>query len=79
MTISAYKPYEYTIQHADFSTMSIAHEQRIAELEQRVMDLTSQIGYMSRIEFCKHYAELVLRVEKLEQRSKPGPKPKEQP
>jgi BMFP domain-containing protein YqiC len=53
---------------------SIAHETRIAELERRI----SEIAGMSTIEFRKHLVELELRIEKLEQRGKPGPKPKEQ-
>jgi BMFP domain-containing protein YqiC len=56
--------------------MSIAHETRIAELEQRVADLTEKLTRMSGIERMAHLARLEARVEALEQRSKPGPKPK---
>lgn len=54
--------------------MSIAHEQRISDLEKKMAEYAS----MSTIEFRKHLAELEMRVEKLEHRGKPGPKPKEQ-
>lgn len=52
--------------------MSIAHETRIAELEKKMAEYAG----MSTIQFRKHLAELELRVQALEQRGKPGPKPK---
>lgn len=57
--------------------MSIAHEKRIADLESRVETLAQKLGGMSKIEMLAHIAQLELRIERLESRGKPGPKPKD--
>jgi hypothetical protein len=53
--------------------MSIAHKTRIAELEKKMAEYAG----MSTIEFRKHLAHLEMRIERLEQARRPGPKPKD--
>lgn len=57
--------------------MSIATEAKIDQLEKRVAELEQRFGGMTRQEMLAHVAQIELRIERLEQRSKPGPKPKD--
>ena len=57
--------------------MSIATEAKVEALERRVAELEQRFGGMTKIEMLSYIAQLELRVERLEQRSKPGPKPKD--
>lgn len=57
--------------------MSIATEAKVESLERRVTELEQRFGGMTRQELLAHTAQLELRIERLEQRSKPGPKPKD--
>lgn len=57
--------------------MSIALNGRVARLEERVEQLEQKFGGMTRIELLSYFAQLELRLERVEQRGKPGPKPKD--
>lgn len=57
--------------------MSIATEAKVESLEKRVAELEQHFGGMTHIGFLAHLATLELRIERIEQRSKPGPKPKD--
>lgn len=57
--------------------MSIATEAKVDQLEKRVAELEQRFGGMTRQEMLAHVAQIELRIERLEQRSKPGPKPKD--
>lgn len=58
--------------------MSIALQAEVNELKKRVAELETALGmFGTPIEFLSNVAQLELRIERMEQRSKPGPKPKD--
>ena len=58
--------------------MSIATEAKVDALERRVSELETALRmFGTPIEFLSNVAQLELRIERLGQRSKPGPKPKD--
>ncbi|HKT89501.1 MAG TPA: hypothetical protein VJQ59_13745 [Candidatus Sulfotelmatobacter sp.] len=57
--------------------MSIALDNKVGALEKRVSELETKWMGMTKIELLAHLAQLELRIERIEQRAKPGPKPRD--